>query len=259
MSNPRVKWEIRSDWHRETICIDNTTHWKWFSVNAWLESSLDEILGETRSKENPLLSRTYSGPLQAKLLWTATGPGQAGRVLGFGFGLVWSFGLDSRLLNGCFIRYKPRTEPKDFLISRILDYGRISSGCGLVWYVCVTRVNGTLVHSHQSYLEAITEEELSVTLLGLRDDVPGMMWGLTLGWIGDSRMIGGPKPCGIVYWLGTYCMLGLRVRVVLAFILLTRYRYYQRGELWFLVYLNPFGVDPSLTVLLKMILYLAVS
>jgi hypothetical protein len=64
--------------------------------------------------------------------------------------------------------------------------------------VCVTRVNGTLVHSHQSCLEAIIEEEPRVASLGLRNDVPGMMSGLTSGWIGDPRMVGGPRPCGIV-------------------------------------------------------------
>jgi hypothetical protein len=54
--------------------------------------------------------------------------------------------------------------------------------------------NDTLVHSHQSYIEAIVEEELSIASLGLRDGVPGMMSGLTSGWIGNPRMVGGPGP-----------------------------------------------------------------
>jgi hypothetical protein len=57
-----------------------------------------------------------------------------------------------------------------------------------------TRVNGTLVHSHQSYLKAIVDEELSIASLGLREGVPGMMSGLTSGWIGDPRMVGEPRP-----------------------------------------------------------------
>jgi hypothetical protein len=54
--------------------------------------------------------------------------------------------------------------------------------------------NGTLVHSHQSYLEENVEEELSVASLGLQDGVPGMMSDFTSGWIGDPRMVGRPGP-----------------------------------------------------------------
>jgi hypothetical protein len=63
-----------------------------------------------------------------------------------------------------------------------------------VWYVYDSRVYVILVHSHQSYVEAIFGEELSVSSLGLRDGVWGMMFGLTSGWIGDPRRVGGPWP-----------------------------------------------------------------
>jgi hypothetical protein len=67
-----------------------------------------------------------------------------------------------------------------------------------IWYMYDTRVYESLVHSHQSYLEATVGEELSAASPGLWDGVPGLMSGLmsglTSGWINDPRMVGGPSP-----------------------------------------------------------------
>jgi hypothetical protein len=79
----------------------------------------------------------------------------------------------------------PELKPKDFSNEPDIRIRACILGCGLVWYVCITRVNGTLVHSHQSGVEVIIGKELKVASLGLRDGVPGMMSGLTSGWIGD--------------------------------------------------------------------------
>jgi hypothetical protein len=72
----------------------------------------------------------------------------------------------------------------------VFSWGKWTS----IWYVSNTHVYNTLDHSHQSYLEVIVREEISVASPGLRDGVPGMMSGLTSGWIGDPRMVGGPRP-----------------------------------------------------------------
>jgi hypothetical protein len=75
-----------------------------------------------------------------------------------------------------------------------MEHGGISRGMWTsMWYVYDTRVYDTLVHSHQSYLSVIVGEELNMASPGLRDGVPGMMSGLTSGWIGDPRLVSGTK------------------------------------------------------------------
>jgi hypothetical protein len=96
-----------------------------------------------------------------------------------------------------FDNSNPEPKPKDFNIRKWnWEHGLCFLGekWPSDWYVYNAHVYDTLVYSHQSYLVAVVEEELSVTSLGLRDEVPGMMSGLTSGWIGDPQMVDGPGP-----------------------------------------------------------------